>query len=215
METQFWLEMVGYLGSVLVAISLTMRSLLRLRIINLVGALVFVIYGFVIGAYPVALLNSLIVGIDLYYLVQMIRQKDFFTLLEISEDSAYLRGFVEFYKKEIAEIFPDFSYNPQSGQIALLVLRNMVPAGVILLQLEGEQGRVLLDYVIPGYRDFGVAKFLFVDNSAYFSQRGIKRLVTSVRRLRHVRYLERMGFRLEGDNYVRDLGGAVMKDASL
>ena len=54
MDTQFWFEMVGYLGSVLVAVSLMMKSLWRLRIINLVGASFFTVYGLLIGALPVA-----------------------------------------------------------------------------------------------------------------------------------------------------------------
>ena len=215
MDAQFWLEMVGYAGSLLVAISLMMKSLLRLRIINLVGALIFVVYGLLIHAYPVSLMNGLIVGIDLYYLAQMWRQKDYFTLLEVSHDSAYLNSFVDFYKTEIAEIFPDYAYRPAPDQVALFVLRNMVPAGVLIFQAEAEQARVLLDYVIPGYRDFGVAKFLFDDNAAYFARRGIKRLTTSVKRLRHVQYLEHMGFRLDGDSYIRELGSEVLQDAHL
>ena len=94
-------ELIGYLGSILVAISLMMRSLLRLRIINLFGALFFTIYGVLLGAYPVAFLNGLIVCIDLYYLFQMWRQKDFFTFLEVSPKSKYLRAFVEFYRDDI------------------------------------------------------------------------------------------------------------------
>ena len=61
-------ELIGYLGSILVAVSLMMKSLLRLRIINLIGALFFTIYGVLLGAYPVAFLNGIIVCIDLYYL---------------------------------------------------------------------------------------------------------------------------------------------------
>ena len=64
-------ELIGYLGSILVAISLMMKSLLRLRIINLIGALFFTVYGVLLGAYPVAFVNGIIVFIDLYYLVQM------------------------------------------------------------------------------------------------------------------------------------------------
>ena len=205
MEAQFWLEMVGYAGSVLVAISLMMKSLLRLRVINLIGALVFVVYGLLIGAYPVALLNGLIAGIDVYYLVQMLRQKDYFTLLEVSHDSAYLEHFVGFYKDEIAEIFPGFDYRPKPEQVSLFVLRNMVPAGSLVIEPEGEQARVILDYVIPGYRDFGVAKFLFEDYAACFSRRGIRRLVSVAGRPQHEKYLKRMGFEIRDGEYVREL----------
>jgi hypothetical protein len=103
-------ELIGYLGSILVAISLMMRSLLRLRIINLMGALFFTIYGVLLGAYPVAFLNGLIVCIDLYYLIQMWRQKDFFTFLEVSPKSEYLRTFVEFYKTDILGIIPSYTH---------------------------------------------------------------------------------------------------------
>jgi hypothetical protein len=65
-----FLEMVGYTASVLVAISLMMRSLNKLRIINLSGSLLFTIYGFTIGAYPVAVLNAFIVLVNLFYLQQ-------------------------------------------------------------------------------------------------------------------------------------------------
>ena len=68
MESVNFLEMVGYTASVLVAISLMMRSLRKLRIINLSGSFLFTVYGFTIGAYPVALLNAFIVLVNLFYL---------------------------------------------------------------------------------------------------------------------------------------------------
>jgi GNAT superfamily N-acetyltransferase len=209
MDTHFWLEIVGYIGSVLVAISLMMKSLLRLRIINMVGAVVFVVYGLLIRAYPVALLNGLIAGADVYYLIQMVRQRDFFALLEVEYDSAYLRSFVAYYWDEINEIFPDLDYEPNEEQVNLFVLRNMIPAGLLVLAPEDDHARVMLDYVIPGYRDFGVAKFIFEDNAAYFRQKGIQRLVSVAGRPRHEEYLKRMGFRLEDGNYVHELRGDV------
>ncbi len=215
MDTQFWFEMVGYAGSVLVAVSLMMKSLVRLRLINLVGAFFFTLYGLLIGAYPVAALNGLIVCIDLYYLFQMWRQKDYFTLLEVSHDSEYLRSFIDFYKAEITEIFPDYAHNLEAQHLTFFVLRNMVPAGVLVAQAGGDQARVLLDYVIPGYRDFRIGKFIFDENAAYFLQRSIRRFVSAPGRQRHIQYLERMGFRRQGDIYLRELGGQVLKDPKM
>ena len=71
METINFYELLGYSASVLVALSLSMRSLLKLRVINLTGALLFTIYGLMIGALPVAVLNLFIVLVNLYYLHQM------------------------------------------------------------------------------------------------------------------------------------------------
>ena len=68
MDAPYYLELLGYLASILIAISLMMRSLNKLRIINLVGSLLFTVYGFTIGAYPVAALNAFIVLVNVYYL---------------------------------------------------------------------------------------------------------------------------------------------------
>ena len=107
MDTHFWLEMIGYLGSVLVGISLMMPSLVRLRAINSIGCLVFVLYGILIHAYPVAILNGFIFGINVFHLVRMFRQKDYLHLVEISHDSTYLNSLLDFYKDEIALIYPE------------------------------------------------------------------------------------------------------------
>ena len=70
MDTVMSFEMLGYLASVFVAVSLTMRSLTKLRVINLIGSLLFTAYGLIIGAYPVATVNAFIVLVNIYYLQQ-------------------------------------------------------------------------------------------------------------------------------------------------
>lgn len=75
MNTIDYLEFLGYLASILVAISLMMRSLTKLRVINLSGSLLFTIYGFSIGAYPVAALNAFIVLVNIFYLQKQVSGK--------------------------------------------------------------------------------------------------------------------------------------------
>ncbi|GIU09775.1 YgjV family protein [Shewanella morhuae] len=69
-------EWIGYLASVVVAISLTMSNIKKLRWWNLIGAALFVAYGIAISAYPVALVNFFIVLIDAYYLIKLYRETD-------------------------------------------------------------------------------------------------------------------------------------------
>jgi len=212
MDTQFWFEMVGYAGSVLVAISLMMKSLWRLRLINLVGASFFTVYGLLIGAVPVAGLNVLIVGIDIYYLWQMGRQKDYFHLLEVSHDSRYLKNFVEFYRREIEQFFPSYLFKPKDDQLVLFVLRNMVPAGLLIVRPRGEEADIFLDFVIPGYRDFRAGRFLFDESAEFFQGHGIQRFISDAGNARHESYLKRMGFQLEGGDYLRHVIPLVRND---
>lgn len=205
-------ELIGYLGSILVAISLMMRSLLRLRLINLIGALFFTIYGILLGAYPVAFLNGLIVLIDLYYLYQMWRQKDFFTFLEVLPKSKYMQAFVEFYKDDILEIIPTYTHQTDEDLLCFFILRNMMPAGLFVAKVEREEAHIQLDYVIPNYRDFQVARFIFDDNAAFFLQRGIRRFVSDGGSPIHRTYLEKMGFVNKGDVYVHEISTKKVQD---
>ena len=54
-----WIEWIGYAGSALVAVSLMMSAIVRLRLLNLAGALIFALYGALVGAMPVLLVNLL------------------------------------------------------------------------------------------------------------------------------------------------------------
>lgn len=204
-------ELIGYLGSILVAISLMMKSLLRLRIINLIGALFFTIYGVLLGAYPVAFLNGLIVCIDLYYLLQMWRQKDFFTFLEVLPNSKYMQAFVDFYKDDILGIIPSYTYNPNEDLLCFFILRNMMSAGLFIAKVQGEDAHVQLDYVIPNYRDFKVARFLFEENAAFLIQRGIHRFVSEGGSPIHQTYLEKMEFVNQGEMYVHEIARKYYK----
>ena len=59
-------EIVGYIGSALVAISLMMSNIWKLRWINLVGALFFVLYGLIVKVHPVVAVNAFIAVVDAY-----------------------------------------------------------------------------------------------------------------------------------------------------
>lgn len=190
------LELLGYVASVIVAVSLTMSSLLWLRIVNLVGAVLFAVYGWAIGALPVATVNAFIVLVNIYYLSRMLRAREFFCILELEPDSEYLRYYLERNKAEIRRFLPAFDFRPAPGALTLFVLRDVVPAGLFVAEPAGAGTlHVRLDYVLPGYRDLKVARYLFRDRADFFRQRGIERLVTHPGNAQHERYLRRMGFR--------------------
>jgi len=68
-------EIFGYLGSFVVLVSLTMNSIVKLRWINLLGALMFTMYAVIIKAYPTIFMNFGIVLIDVYYLLKLYKLK--------------------------------------------------------------------------------------------------------------------------------------------
>ena len=69
------IEWVGYAASLFIVLSLTMTSIIKLRIINSIGCLLFIIYGLNLNAYPVVISNALIVMINIYNLYMLSKGK--------------------------------------------------------------------------------------------------------------------------------------------
>lgn len=195
MDRQLLYELIGYVASALVAVSLMMSSILRLRLINLVGSAAFTLYGVLIHAYPVAAVNGFIVVINLFYLHRMLRTREYFHLLSVEPDSHYLRHFLDFYGREIRRFIPGARFQPAAGDLTIFVLRDMVPAGLFIGRLEGrERLCVTLDFVIPPYRDFKIGRYLFQEEREFFRSRGIREIVSEPGTPRHAAYLRHMGF---------------------
>lgn len=206
MGTDVLLEVLGYLASVLIAVSLMMRSIVRLRWINLVGAACFTVYGILIAAYPVAALNFAIVLINVYFLSRMRLTREAFAVLGMAPDAPYLTEFLRFYADDIQRFQPGFTLAAPDHQRAFVILRDMVPAGVLITEpRDGRDAWVALDYVTPAYRDFKIGDYLFNGRKDIFRNVGIDRLETSAGSPAHAEYLERIGFRRAGETYLLDL----------
>jgi hypothetical protein len=59
-------EIFGYFSMFLVLLSMTMKDMWMLRLLNSVACACFVVYGFFIESYPVMIMNVLVIGINLY-----------------------------------------------------------------------------------------------------------------------------------------------------
>ena len=68
MET--FIEILGYLGMALVVLSFTMKNIVLLRVINILGALLSGIYGYITKTYPTGILNTILFIINSYYLIR-------------------------------------------------------------------------------------------------------------------------------------------------
>lgn len=189
-------ELIGYAGSVVILVSLLMKSLVKLRWINLVGSLLFSLYGLIIKAWPVFGINAIIVGIDAWFLVQMVRCRDYFELSPLAEiGQEYFKKFFLYHENDIHAFFPDARFEQLVGTETYMLFRNMLPVGFLALRLDGEEARIVADYVIPEYRDFKIGVFVYEIKRMYFKQKGIKRFVAESGLAVHQRYLRRNGFR--------------------
>jgi hypothetical protein len=189
------LQLLGYAASILIATSLLMRSIVRLRVINLLGAATFAVYGFLIGATPVGVLNTMTATINVVQLIRLQRRREIFRVLEIRPDAPYLQYFLDFQKTDIEKFFPRFHYEANvPNRFAILVLRDLIPAGVLLGRTHGNRLDVELDYVVPQFRDLKVGRFLFTDSADFFRSLGVREIVSRADTNAHAEYLQRIGF---------------------
>jgi len=190
-------ELVGYLGSVLIIVSMTRASILHLRLVGLAGSASFLIYSALIAAYPIAVVNIVIIGVHLFFLRQLLSRKtEFFSSLELHKTSQYLRRFLDFHRDDIEAHQPGFAFEGRDDQLRAFILRDMVPAGLFIGRTcDDESIEVELDWVVPQYRDFKVAEYLYSDRSEIFSQKGRRRIWARPGNAEHVSYFEGLGFR--------------------
>jgi hypothetical protein len=194
------LEWIGYVASGIIAISMTMSSIVKFRIINLAGAALFLVYGILIDAMPVAFLNGFIVVVDMYYLYGIFSKKEVFETLEVRSDNRYLLRFLKFYDADIQRFFPGFSYQPGKETISFFVLRDMAVTGIFLAHPTKEDVLFVdLEYVIPEYRDFKNGKFIYHRLRNKFAEAGYNTVLTHGHTSMHQKYLKKLGFRKQKD----------------
>ena len=198
---------IGYFASGIIAISMTMNSIVKFRWINLIGASTFATYGFFIGAFPVMALNGFIVAVDIYYLSRIYSRKQLFDTLEVRGDNKYLLKFLDYHKEDIIKFFPDFIYKPEMNTISFIVLRNMAVAGLFLGHKENDNIlKVGLDYTVPEYRDYKNGKFVLDQLKKSFKKEGYNKVVAERGNDKHNKYLKKLGFaETENGDFVKEL----------
>ncbi|MCR5670557.1 MAG: YgjV family protein [Butyrivibrio sp.] len=195
------IEAVGYLGSAIVLVSFLMVSVVKLRIVNSIGSIIFTIYAFIIKSYPTAIMNLCLVGINIYHLVKMSntgKNSPVYDLVKVSPKDALLKYVVANYSEDIKKFFPDAKLDFEDSNAGYVVCHNGKPAGVLVGKFD-ENGTfdIALDYSIPEYRDFSIAGFLF----SKLPEEGVKSLIFRGVDTHHKEYLLKNNFVKKDDYY--------------
>ena len=194
-------EIFGYIGSILILVSMMMTSLVKLRIFNIIGSIISMTYSFICGAFPVVLLNVGIIIINVAQLIRASKSKHVFSYIKCRPDDSALSHFLEFRKNDILEFFPDFKQDNISSSEVYLVCADAEVAGVLMGKLEGDCLHIDIDYAAPKFRDGTLAKYLY----PALKDTGITRFTASKNSTsQYLKYLNKIGFRAEDDLMVKN-----------
>jgi len=195
-------ELRGYLGSFLVVVSLLMSSVIKLRIINTVGSLIFTVYAIVIKSYPTAAMNAALIIINIYFLTKLLKARSNFALAEAKIDDSAVQRIISMHKDDIKKYFPEWNEKEAVNRVFIQFLDEEV-AG-LTLGMEKENGILVLkvDYATPHFRDCKLGGFVYDE----LFKLGFSRLVYNGTGMTHREYLLQMGFEMEGNELVRKNG---------
>lgn len=197
-------ELVGYAASALVVLSLTMTSVVRLRLISLVGSLTFVAYGLLITSVPIVVTNVAIAVINLWFLRTELGHHRDLGASPIAVDAPFLTDFLLFHLSDIRTFQPEFEL-PDGDAMALLLTRDGLPAGALIARQHGPELEIVLDYVVRAYRDSRLGQWLFGRGSHVLRDLGVNRVWAQASTDVHRSYLQRVGFTEQGGRFVRNL----------
>lgn len=186
-------ELVGYVASALVVLSLSMSSVVRLRMISLVGSTTFVVYGLLIQAPPLVIANATIACLNIWFLRKELGGGRDLGASVIPTDAPFLADFLTYHRDDIRRFQPE--YEPGAdADLALLLTRDGLPAGVVMGTRQGDDLQVTVDYVMKPYRDSRLGQWLYGKGSSILRAQGVRRVLTHPGNEVHRAYLERIGF---------------------
>lgn len=189
-------ESLGYLAFIFLAISLLVTNDIKFRWINGLGGFSFVLYGLLIGAFPIVLTNVVLFAINVYFLIKIYRKQEKFDLVEFNQNAAIVPKFLSFYENDIQRYFPDFELTDNADEVKFIVLRDIAMANIFVAKLDDRGNAVVqINYTVPKYRDFKVGRFLFDEGKRYLVEKGVRKIIyLSVANPAHKSFLQVMGF---------------------
>lgn len=186
-----WLEVIGYAGTGLILVSMLLTSMVKLRIINAIGDAIFATYAFLIHSYPTVLLNAILVVINVYQIIRLVKGKKHYDLVKTEVGDKFASFLISDSEKDICFWFPEFPTRKDKADVAFMVCHDKKPAGLFLGKLTEDGGiEVIIDYALPAYRDTTVSKFLYEK----LKEENYKTLTFNQNAPGHMAYLKKMGY---------------------
>ncbi len=186
------IELIGYLGSIFVAISLLMSNVFKLRVINLLGAIFFVIYGILIKAHSVWLVNLFVAIVDLYYIIQLKSAKNLFKFINSSYNEL-IDDFIKYHYDDIIKFFPEFKGEKKNELLYYIIVRNFIIVGVFGYKYQNGKYQIIIDYIKKEWRDLKNAINFFKTISQNENFNG-KTFFIKTENSQHIKYLKKIGF---------------------
>lgn len=180
MEILSWKELIGYLAPVFIVLSMMQSHVKKIRLLMIAGCITFIVYGVLVNAWPVVVANALIGVVTAVYLFKAQDVTREFTLLDASRMFPdMVKNFIESHRRDLIRRFPKIEESLQFDRTTILFfMHRLQPVGLFAYR-KIEQGvvEILIDYVIPEYRDERTDKYLYSSNEGHLVKEGYHKVI--------------------------------------
>lgn len=166
-------EIVGWVGTALVVVSMLQTRITRLRLVNLLGSTVTVVYAAAIQSWPVLALNVLLALIQIWNLWKLWHTRhdpDEYRAVAVDPGSEIVAHVIRQHEDLVPADVP--------ADVGFLVLHGDTLAGVVLARVQQDVAVLDVDYVIPAYRDLTPGEFVF-HRSGVWAMLGVRAVRSS------------------------------------
>ena len=197
MTKELFIELFGYCGSLLVLVSFLMTSVVKLRVVNTIGSVIFMLYALIIKSYPTAIMNFCLVLINIRFLWKYSRMNKEYEVFRTTGSDPYLAYLLDHYGEDIKACFPGISLDIPEDAAVYLAHCDGNFVGITSGKREGDALDISLDYTVPAYRDFSIGAFVYQE----LEKEGIRKLIYKGPDENHKKFLEKMGYQKKEDGY--------------
>ena len=160
------LEAIGWFGSALLVVSLLQTRVMRFRALNAAASAVLIGYNAAIQVWPMVGLNTVLVGINLWIVFGLLRRRHdarAYDVVPVGVREPILAHVLERHAADIALYDATSGTALESAEHAFVVTSGDDVVGVILSRAGDAPAteQVVLDYVLPPYRDFTPGEFVY------------------------------------------------------
>lgn len=65
------MEILGIIATIFIILAFINKDIIKIRIFDIIGAILFIIYGILIKSFSTILLNCILTGVNIYHLYQL------------------------------------------------------------------------------------------------------------------------------------------------
>ncbi len=156
-----YLEIFGYIGTALVIVSMMMTSVVKLRVINMCGGLISLIYSIFVNAWPVVVLNACLICINFVQTVRQLTKREAVTLLRVRAKDSSVKYLFDIWQEDALKYYSDLNLQEMNEEEIHILYVGERAVGFIIGTQNGDLFHLNTSYLIPSCRTNAMTERIF------------------------------------------------------